>query len=119
MPLTLEYDPARAMKYRIVDTCFIEDCTVMLRDGVGKTVGPDLAVIDTYSKKNRNIAKALADMYIFYAKKNSYSRFFEEAELNRYKVELEKYYPELNFEKKYYKCMLRYLKEMQVTWRKS
>ena len=53
----------RELRYQVVDTCFMKELTITLKRGAASSIGPDLAVIEVYSKRNRNVSKALAQMY--------------------------------------------------------
>ena len=113
--LSKENDPP-PLVYRIIDSCFVEDCAIHLKESVNKSIAPDLAVIEVYSKKKRNVSKALAQMYDYYGKKNRNLGFYRDSGLRGYKNQIEDHYPELNFGKKYYNCVLRFLKNIEARW---
>jgi hypothetical protein len=103
----------RELRYKIVDTCFIEEHTIKLKRGAPSSIGPDLAVIEVYSKRNRNVSKSLAQMYDYFAKRPGNINFYKAEGLYPYQQQLDKYYPEVCFGKKYFSSVLRYLEQMK------
>lgn len=103
-------DPtAEIVSYQIADSSFVEKHSITIKEEAARHIAPDLAVIAVYSSKNRNVSRALAEMYDYYAQKHRNPIFYTEDRLSWYKDRFEKYYPELNFNAKYYKCLLRHM----------
>jgi hypothetical protein len=97
--------------YYIRDSFFECKVTVAHLTSEHRSVGPELAVIETYKSLNQNVSRQLAHMYLFYANSTNPS-ILEPSILKRYAAIIDRARPDFKYTKTYYNCVLRHLGHM-------